>query len=335
MTNKKNKTKAKAANVNQSGLISTEGCDGKIVYWDLSGPTDRIALNDALLAEGCDSSTNCGDLTQPALSLKNALHKLTSGRRNMVRPLKQRGAFGVVSESIDVDSQVKVDAAEARADGESDERLGEDFDYATQYKVWIDRQADPNGGPSIPVLRVVGADSSTAQNVNDTFVAERNALPANAFGVWLKGVFEGTLDAVKLRASGGVYFVPSTKVVGFEAVMRAIGVANSGHSFHTVPAAHADDTVAAVLAAVTRETASAIDTIEQSLDVGDLGKRALNSKQRELSALGDKLKAYDSMLGIALDAIRSNISDCDANIGDAILQAEQAKEAEKMLKAAS
>ena len=281
---------------------------GKIVMWALSGPTNRTELQDAWDLEGLPSSLKPSDFTQPALSLQNALRELARGKRSLVRPLRQRGAWCVIDEVV-FDSDVE--------DGEA-AVTGEDLEHTTSYKAWIERTTNSTGASTIH-LRLKDADDATSDAVHDAFTKHREHMAANTFSAWLTKVIEDCTAAVKIRKSGGVYYVPEDRVPVFDSIVSAITTANPQHVFHTITAMKADNCVATVLDAVNREAAELVDAIENELDTGDLGKRALNSRRGNLAKLGDKLASYETLLGSRLDDIKNRLEDVDVALGEAIL----------------
>lgn len=330
---KKNKTK-KASNVADSGLVISDKAAGKVVFWSLSGDTNRDKLRTELTTAGLPEHALPSEETQPSLSLQNALAKLATGKRVRQERLTQRGAWAMVQSIVVVDE----DAKEKKALGEATEDdpiIGEDVDHETTFRAWIERKADPNGGASNIILRVKGADDDTAESVRDGFQHQREHLATNAVGGWFKRFISEHCDGTNIRPSGGVWFVPEGGVANFDAMVAACAAAGAQHVFHTIPAVPSDDTVRCVLSAVNREASELLETVEAQIDTGDLGKRALTTKRRSLTSLSNKLKAYDDLLGNALADVRSRLDDCDATIGEAILLEEEAKSAQKVLAAAA
>lgn len=296
---------------------------GKIVMWALRGDTNRDLLQTSWDSEGLPENLKPSDYTQPALALQNALRDLARGRRSLVRPLRQRGAWCVINE------QVYEGTAE---DGEA-AVTAEELEHTTSYRAWIERDTNSSGATNVS-LHLKGASDETAEAVNDAFTHQREHMAANAFSSWLTKAIEQITCAVKIRKSGGVYYVPESKVSVFDSIVSAISVANPSHVFHTITAMKADNCVATVLEAVNREAAEIIDAIENEIDTGNLGKRALNSRRGNLATLSDKLGAYETLLGGALDDIKTRLDDADVALGESILLDADAANAIDMLDAA-
>lgn len=129
-------------------------------------------------------------------------------------------------------------------------------------------------------------------------------------------------NAVTLRESGGVYFLPKSAMDFWNKAATVIESVSNNCVFR-IPAMRNAEAIAAITDAVTAEAqALAAKFEEELLAMGDdaIGPRAIETRKKETAALEAKLVAYEELLGKQL-AVRSRIEALQANLSVAALAA--------------
>lgn len=202
---------------------------GAIVYWNLSGSTDAATLHQAWRDFGLPMEWLL-ELPTPEVALRRAVGEQREAHR-LVRSLKN-GGWAIVREK----------------------QSENDLDYGTELKVSLSATGQ---------LRFVGAAVMDQARIAAAYDKHLENLSREDIGAWLATLVP-RLDAVALRASGGVYFIPPTSMAKWEAVRDAVGEASSTRLYE-VPALQAKSAVEAILDAVTAEAAEAFTAVEHEL----------------------------------------------------------------------
>ena len=164
---------------------------------------------------------------------------------------------------------------------------------------------------------VAGVLETSSQQVRDAYDAARYQIAPQDVSVWLCKVLD-SLGAIALRDSGGFYFLPSDKTEDWRKVTSALKSCSS-HTVHAVPAMRSTEAVDAILGAITNATNAACEKIEESIQGAGLGRRALESRQRETVAILERVVKYEELLGLKLDALREATSNVRAGVAAAML----------------
>ena len=157
-----------------------------------------------------------------------------------------------------------------------------------------------------------------ADRVRETFYANKNRVTQGDIAGWLPRIVADA-DAVALRDTGGVYFVPRHALHHWREMVAAVR-ACSAHGVLGVPALAVDETIDAVMDAVVAEAEREADRTDAQVLAG-LGERALETRKRETEALEQKLGRYESILGKRLEDVRERVMRVQAGIAAAILVA--------------
>ena len=156
-----------------------------------------------------------------------------------------------------------------------------------------------------------------SQQVRDAFDVARYQIAPQDISSWLCRVLD-KLGAVSLRDSGGFYFVPNDKTADWARVTTAIKHASS-HTIHSVPAMRSAEAVDAILGAITSATQAACDKISTDIQGEGLGRRALETRQRETAEILARVEKYEELLGLKLDALREATANVRAGVATAML----------------
>ncbi len=284
---------------------------GAIVWWRLSGRVDYEALKTAWLAEGLDEKempTACS----PATALRRAANTLREARR-LVRPLGRGNGFAIVKERV---------VGPASGDAEPAPEL----EYDVLCKVTLDAVG------RVKVEGVSAYDDTSEfiermrREVSVAYDAALGQLETEDFSNWLVRLMP-RLDALGLRDTGGVYFIPPSHSGKLASVARVLG-AVTNHSINRVPAMRSDEAVSAILDALTAEATAEAEAMEKELDDAKLGAKGYQNRITACDAVESKVARYEALLGCKLDEIRERLETLRANLSVAVLKADAAAEAQ-------
>ena len=266
---------------------------GNLVGWTLSNNTDRTKIEEAWIAAGY------GRFVPTANSEKSALHaalkRVWGGPRCLVRPVSG-STYAVVAEKAGDDS-LEHDVSFIAKVPDSD-------------SVMI-RFYDEHKSRVIP---------PRAAEVQAAFMAELDKLPSPRMARSLVSVLD-SMHAIPFKAgrgNGGVYYLPQEHYAKWTELMDAVIAADPGgtNSHHEMAIAMNAKTCSTVLESVTatllKETEDMATDIAGDGSNGELGKRALKSKQSRADHLRQRVKRYESLLNTNLSALSARIEDVDS-----------------------
>lgn len=244
---------------------------GAIVWWRLSGSTSHDHLQKVFDRHGQSVDLlpgTCGPST--ALTRAMADH---GSKRKLVRPLADKGR-AIVAES----------AHEA------------DLDYTIQVRARLDEHDqpvfDPPTHPLVPELRKAWHDHLGLVSADDA-------------GTWLVKVVT-RLGGVRLRDTGGVYFIPHDVVATWDALVAAVHEA-TGHRVNSVPALRTEDAVSSILDALQQEAEKAALEMEEELAEGNLTPKMAGRRQTRAERLEEKVARYEGLLGQSVEGLRARL----------------------------
>lgn len=271
---------------------------GAIVWWRLSGDIDHSSLANAWLAAGERDDTLL-ETPSPASALRRAVNTLRE-THVLVRALGQGEGFAVVRETIK-------------------DRVTADVDYDVKFRVFVDPVGRLKFGSGVSQL-----DMDVVRAQYDHFL---ETLTPQDVSSWLVDIMV-SLDAVALRDTGGVYFVPPTSLDRLNRITDALKSV-SAHAVHKVRALRTEDAVAGILDALELEANTEYNSISSDLSSGKLGSRGLTTRAEQCEAVESKLTRYEELLDVTLDRQRQLLEGLRANITVAILSAQSAEERER------
>ena len=153
-------------------------------------------------------------------------------------------------------------------------------------------------------------------HIRQNFDRQRGELAPEDVSMWLVKIAK-LLQAVPLRDTGGIYFVPRPNVDRWQCVAKAIESV-SAHQVFQIPAMKNDEAIAAITDAITQEAEAAVANVLEKL--GDLGDRALKTRRESCDQLLAKISAYDQLLGVQLKC-RERVEELQQAIAAAALVA--------------
>lgn len=269
--------------------LNTEA--GRVVYWSIHGETNVAALcaaiGDAIPADDLPAQRT------PQAAFSAAVRGLAT-RHRLIRPVDKRGGgFAIVDESPSSDEF-------------------KPLHHHTTCTVKL-------VGNEFEGIRVSSTpeDHPLRAQVQAEYERQLDMLNPGEVGAWLVRLAERTLKGVRLRPSGGFYFIPKATVETWQRVASAVG--NLGPETFQIPALASSDVILAVTSAIGREAQEILDGVAADLDAGTLGARALTNREDDLKTMEGKLRLYEELLGVSLTGLRDKLDEVQANLTAAAL----------------
>lgn len=247
---------------------------GRVAWWRTKGETRLPELEKAWRARDLDP----GQLpipTTPATALTRAVNQL-AGTRRLSRPLGDGKGRALVIETA----------------------AGDDLEYGVTLRAKLDGLGrviiDPPHHPLAVALR-------------EQYDHHLDVLPAATIGGWLVDMV-ARHDGVRLRDTGGVYFIPSYRMRDWLRMVDAIHE-GTAHKMLGVPAMRAEDAVDSLLDALEQEAQDEVTGMLTELSEEELGWRAIENREGKCVAMARKVQRYERLLGRKLDTLRTKIEE--------------------------
>lgn len=257
---------------------------GAVTYWRLSGGLTLERLRAAWTAQDLPAKLLPEPVTVDTAAHR-AVHTLQE-RRRLVRPLERRGAWVLVDERV--------------VNGSLQHTQEAVFRLVNDQLVIERMEATEEGYQAI------------VAQVTEAFEKTKGELGAHDIGSWLVSLAY-SYGAVSLRDSGGVYFVPRTSTPLWYRISIAVENA-SAHNVFRIPAMRTDEAITALTEAITTEADRAIQDMEEELQKGELGARALSTREQRCKDLLAKVGQYENLLEVKLDALRGRLNQLATNV---------------------
>lgn len=267
---------------------------GAVVFWSLADSSDRHRLQSGLARLGLAEMVP--DPRPASAVLRDALEEILGGRQTLVRPLAARDGFTVVREDRGVTENSYVTALVARVIGEP------------------------------PRLRF-DPDDDRADRVRQAYQRHVDRIPAGQLSAALVRIVEG-LGGTRLRPSGAVYWVPGHRLAEWAEIATAVEQSATGRPSAVYAIRHRLDAeaVRAVRDAVVAEVTAEAQRIAADVATGELGSRALETRQKEAADLRNKVLLYEELLSLGLDGLHLAVDRADqAAAGASLLLAAQTR----------
>jgi hypothetical protein len=303
-----------------SDAVATATPCGAIVFWALSGDATVEALSKAL-----DDANSAAVRPEPP-SLKVATTRAceaVAARHGLKLQPITRSTFGASAKQSKTRSRATGGYAlsrplSVRDDGSGAAGLGRldgpivALAKAAETRVGAD-------GTSVRIPASFEGEPAMVQELRDELVKAREILTPSDVGAWLcERVL--ALDGFSLKPNGGTYFIPEGRMARFQGICEALGAA-TGHRIFTIPALRTKAAIDTILTALELNTAAAIQAVAEAVATGEGGKRALETKEKELAALMDRLGKYEDLLGRKLDGVHAQAETARAAVAVAMIAA--------------
>lgn len=263
-----------------------ENIAGAIVYWRLSGEVNGTDFKTALIEQGLED--HLLNMPSPHRALRRAMQEYASGSL-FIR--KHKGANVLFRQ--------------------------EDNDGTAECQVIAEARLTVGGQPKIAVKRAITPDLEkdlTSRYWHHVFHATTTDISS-----WLIGQ-AAACDALSLRESGGIYFVPRHKITEWEARVAAVHT-TTDCKIHNIPAMRCEDAIDTIFEALTDECETLTNQVQEDVDSEELGERALRTRVGQAKTMLEKLSRYEGLLGGRIDSIREQVEEQQANAVQAALAA--------------
>ena len=249
---------------------------GAVTFWTLSEHTNRDCLEQEFLALQLESF-----LPEPrplSALLKDALEEVMSGSRLLIRPLADKEGFAVIREERGTHNNV----------------------YNTELLARV-QQTQP------PTLFIQPNDERATQ-LRLAFANQTNRLPATQMSNVLVRLVEH-IGGVRLRPSGAVYWIPGPRLDEWQRIALATEVSAVHRPSAVYLLRHQLDASAirAVREAVLNDVQAETQRICDEITSGQLGSRALETRQRQAGELRHKVLLYEDILNVTLDNLHAAV----------------------------
>jgi hypothetical protein len=235
---------------------------GCVTFWTLAEWSDAARLKAGWEAVGL--GRHAPALRPPVACLRDALLETMASQHVIVRPLASKTGFVVVREQRGTDEN----------------------EYQALFSARI-----PDG-ESAPVFSMVTRDTA---RVEEAFRKGVGRLKAHQVSAALVAVM-AELGGIRLRPSGGVYWLSGERVEDWARATDAVAHAADGGTSVAYCIRHELD-AAAVLAvkdALVHEVTAETERLAKALLEGDLGDRAVAARKAEAARLREKVEEYEA-----------------------------------------
>jgi hypothetical protein len=247
---------------------STISVSGATIFWSIGARSNHKVIKDGLLELG--HAKYVPEPRTPPAALKDALSEVYTLPTQLIRPLKAKDGFTVV-----------------------EEQRGEDTNgYATLVTAKIDKD-----------LRI-HCDPYSSELSGDLVNRFNNHLgllrPANV-SACLVNLLD-SMGATRLRPGGALYWLPDRCLYEWGQIVEVFersGV-NCTNSVYLLRNSMDADTIRAVRDAIITEVQNEAARIDREVKCGDLGERALETRQQQAEELAQKVRMYERILGEGL-----------------------------------
>lgn len=269
--------------------MTSISCNGFVTYWSLAGNTLWETL-----------ATELGKLGQKAPpfrtaehALKLALRDVFPGTNELIRPVTG-GGYSVVRE----------------------DRSPTGNTYTTLAVVQI---AMLNGHSR---RLNITTDLDCGQALHDAWTRQSALIDGAAMTPMLTASAM-RLNAVRLRETGGIYWLPADAYTAWSNLADCFERAGSNRIYKVRSVAD-DDTLNAVFSALVAEIRDETDALTMDLLTGGAlaetcpGKKAVETRQTRVAGLRQKLTRYAAILGMPLGELERQVNEADATITAAL-----------------
>lgn len=269
----------------------TFSANGRIVFWSLGNDSDHKMLSDGFDQLGLSSYTP--DEQSALMSLKSALTEAYGSRRCLIRRLEKRSGFQISQE---------------RASGENNAGL----EYQKLFSVEIPTGPhgilfmDPDTGERIP-------DPKYAGTVRDLFWRELDKVPRDNLARALTRITLQKMDGICLRETGGIYWIPQSKMHIWDQVVSAVEQASpSGRNKVYGPRTLLDDElVSMAMDWLAQNVESQMGQIRERLGKAK-SKRGKSTQENAAADLHNKVQTYEHIFQKTLQGLKDSTQDLKA-----------------------
>ena len=261
--------------------------NGAMVLWSITGTADGETVNNRLKALGLPPAATIDE--QEALRL--SMQEDARGRL-MVRPLAQGVGYALVQESDD----------------------GTEMQYDEVYRAIVvdgalvgqpgEKVVSPKLGPAGGSLTL----PDVYRTLNQRHGKWYGQVNADKLGACLTNAVR-FLGGVAVRHRGGVYWLADEALGALSQVAQVVEAEAPGSSVFRVKTVADEQTVRLVSSSLSHEVETEAARIQDELQSGDLGERAIETRRARLDVLQQKVEDYESLLGETMDSLKDRLEE--------------------------
>ena len=112
---------------------------------------------------------------------------------------------------------------------------------------------------------------------------------------------------------GGIYWLPEAKAAKWAAIAEAVEAASTTGTaaVYMLKTEMDENAVRAVRDAIVNEVSGEAERINAEITSGELGAKALLTREKEAHVMLDKVKVYEKLLAVSLAAVRKSLGDVE------------------------
>lgn len=260
---------------------------GAITYWSLQRtPIPRELLKECIIALGLSEKRLPVAPTTKVLLARACQH--AAGVKYIV---KSKAGF--------------VHVLDEQASGADDKLL---MASAATYALDVDDQG-------VTFVKVIRDTIDMSHRIVDGYKNAMNSYTSEDISAWLTGEAE-LHAAVRMRSSGGVYFIPEPKQEAWSKLTEALA-SISQHVVYKIPALRVDSATDAVIDALVAECEQCLDEVVDFIGAADQpSNRSLTARMKRIDSMRDKVALYEGTIDRNLTAMQDKLARLKGVVGD-------------------
>lgn len=288
-----------------SQYIAVEGFDnaaitGAMIFWRLSSGASYRKLLEELKANKVDAALHPAP-PSPMAVLNRVLTQLYANRNCLIRPMGAKGSgYGVLPRT----------EVEARPE------------FKTAWTVSLSVSATKD----VELTFSDDAPAAEIPRVSDALALGLTKLGDQELSSWMSQVVKH-LQAVSMRESGGVYFIPAAHVETWRSINKSVRARCPGMQLYEVPVVRTAQAIEAVLESLTEaiaketaEVSKASDELQTKRTGGtNVQQRSVDGMKSKLLALAGKVKRYEEVLGVGLENLQKQVEAVQTQVAETFL----------------
>lgn len=248
---------------------------GGVIFWTLGEFTSRTYLQAGFAAAGLERFVP--EPRPPTGALKDALDLILGGPTTLIRPLKTRDGFTVVSEERGDCGNAYLNTLVARIDPHT---------LAIAFTP-LDQRAPP---------------------IVDAFNEHLGLLRPAQVSASLVAILDSQ-GGTRLRPTGAIYWLPAYQLDDWQQAARVVEAAGVGRPNCVYLLRHRmdQDAIRAVRDAIVTEVTLEAARIDREVASGGLGERGLENRKVQAEELRRKIHQYEDLLGGGLESLHAAV----------------------------
>lgn len=168
----------------------------------------------------------------------------------------------------------------------------------------------------------IRADQQTCETkLESEFAIHTNQVATQTLASALVQILTTELHATSVRPNGAVYWMPKDSIDRWKALAREL-INTLYCQIYTLTVKHDDDLIGVVADGISNEITTAVANIIDDAKSGDLGERALKSKEKAAARLLTRVQLFERHLNTPLDQLKEATKVAKRVVVTALLQAQ-------------